>query len=317
VQRPLFAAIVSCCLLFGLQDKTLAQTGSGNGKEPPLVGKLIDVGGYRVHLYCIGTGSPTVVIVGAGFSIDWGLVQPEAAKFTQVCSYDHSGIGWSDDGPKDSFSLRVNEVYTALKNAGIPPPYVLVGHSLGALVARLYAGRYPDEVVGIVFVDHALMLSGPNMMMPPGSAPLPPPPPNAGTGGPPPGMELMKPMGLEDDSNFSKLPAQDREAHLWFMAQPRNQKALQSNGEVKPGCFADADAIVKEHKQPLGDKPLVDVDTNQSAGAELQKQLLSLSSNSKEMTADNSGHFVIIDRPDVVVDAINQVVRSARTKTPL
>ena len=84
-----------------------------------------------------------------------------------------------------------------------------------------------------------------------------------------------------------------------------------------PGCFADADAIVKEHSRPLGDKPLVDVDTNQTAGPELQNQLLSLSSNSKEMTADNSGHFVIIDRPDVVVDAVSQVVRSARTKTPL
>jgi pimeloyl-ACP methyl ester carboxylesterase len=314
VQR--LAAIVSCCLLLGLQDITLAQTGGANGKEPPLLGKLIDVGGYRVHLYCIGTGSPTVVIVGAGFSIDWGLVQPEAAKFTQVCSYDHSGIGWSDDGPKDSCSLRVNEVHSALKNAGIPPPYVLVGHSLGALVARIFAGRYPDEVAGIVFVDHAVIMR-PNMMMPPGSAPLPPPPPNAGTGGPPSGMELMKPMGLEDDSNFSKLPAQDREAHLWFMAQPRNQKALQTNGEAKPGCFADADAIVKEHSKPLGDKPLVDVDTNETAAAELQKQLLSLSSNSKEMTADHSGHFVIIDRPDVVVDAISRVVHSARTKTLL
>jgi pimeloyl-ACP methyl ester carboxylesterase len=317
VQRPLFAAIVSCSLLFGVQATTLAQTASANGKEPPLLGKLIDVGGYRVHLYCIGTGSPAVIIVGAGFSFDWGLVQPEAAKFTQVCSYDHSGIGWSEDGPKDSCSLRVNEVHTALKNAGIPPPYVLVGHSLGALVARIFAGRYPDEVAGIVFVDHAVIMR-PNMMMPPGSAPLPPPPPNAGTGGPPPGMTFMKPMGLEDDPNFSKLPAQDREAHLWFMTQPRNQKAIQTtNGEAKPGCFTDADAIVKEHSKPLGDKPLVDVDTNQTAGAELQNQLLSLSSNSKEMTADNSGHFVIIDRPDVVVDAISRVVRSARTKTPL
>ncbi len=313
MQRPLFAAIVSCCLLLVRRDATLAQTGGGNGKEPPPLGKLIDVGGYRVHLYCIGTGSPTVVIVGAGFSFDWGLVQPEAAKFTQVCSYDHSGIGWSDDGPKDSCVLRANEAHSALKNAGIQGPYVLVGHSLGALVARLYAGRYPDEVAGIVFVDHAIMFK-PNMAMRPGPAPLPPPPPMSGSVGPPPGM---KPVGLEDDPNFGKLPAQDREAHLWFMAQARNQKVLQSNIELMPGCFADVDAIAKEHSSPLGDKPLVDVDTNQSAGGELQKQLLSLSSNSKEMTADNSGHFVIIDRPDVVVDAISQVVRSARTKTPL
>jgi hypothetical protein len=84
-----------------------------------------------------------------------------------------------------------------------------------------------------------------------------------------------------------------------------------------PGCFAGADELVKGHTRPLADKPLVDVDTNESAGAELQKQLLALSGNSKEMTAENSGHFVIIDRPDVVVEAIGQVVRSARNNTPL
>jgi pimeloyl-ACP methyl ester carboxylesterase len=101
------------------------------------------------------------------------------------------------------------------------------------------------------------------------------------------------------------------------MAQSRNQKALQANHEIVPDCFAEANAIAKGQTQPLRYKPLVDVDTNQSAGTELQKQLLSLSRNSKEMTAENSGHFVMIDRPDVVIDAISQVVRSARSKTPL
>src|SRR5208282_2624656 len=110
---------------------TLAQTSITAQKAPEPLGKLVDVGGYRVHLYCTGTGSPTVVIVGAGYSFDWGLVQPEVAKFTQVCSYDHSRIAWSDDGPKDSCSLRVGEVHTALRNTGINGSYVLVGHSLG------------------------------------------------------------------------------------------------------------------------------------------------------------------------------------------
>ena len=135
---------------------TLAQNADTAQNPPAPLGKLVDVGGYRVHLYCTGTGSPTVVIVGAGFSFNWGLVQPEVARFTQVCSYYHSGIGWSESGPKDSCSLRVSEVHTALKTAGIKGPYVLVGHSLGGLVARLYAGQYPDEVAGMVFVDHAL-----------------------------------------------------------------------------------------------------------------------------------------------------------------
>src|SRR5436309_2156283 len=75
---------------------TLAQKADTAQNPPAPLGKLVDVGGYRVHLYCTGTGSPTVVIVGAGFSFNWGLVQREVAKVAQVCSYDHSGIGWSD-----------------------------------------------------------------------------------------------------------------------------------------------------------------------------------------------------------------------------
>src|SRR5437016_6331871 len=93
-------------LVWVLPIVTLAQTVGTNQNPPTPLGKLVDVGDYRVHLYCTGTGSPTVVIVGAGFSFNWGLVQPEVAKFTQVCSYDHSGIGWSESGPKDSCSLR-------------------------------------------------------------------------------------------------------------------------------------------------------------------------------------------------------------------
>ncbi len=115
-----FAIVLA--LVCVLPIATPSQKGGTDQKAPPPLGKLVDVGGYRVHLYCIGTGSPTVVIVGAGFSFNWGLVQPEVAGFAQVCSYDHSGIGWSDDGPKDSCSLRVSEVHTALKNAGIKWP---------------------------------------------------------------------------------------------------------------------------------------------------------------------------------------------------
>lgn len=321
MQKSTLACLVGCLMsLVAFAFVTLAQDAAFKSEPPPL-GKLIDVGGYRVHLYCTGTGSPAVVIVGAGFTFNWALVQPEVAKFTQVCSYDHSGIGWSDDGPADSCSLRANEVHMALKNLGIKGPYVIVGHSLGGLVARVYAGKYPDETAGLVFVDHASAFFA---IIVPGVAPdnggkiIPPrvetpPPPTAAAA---PTLLPGKPMGIEDDPNFGKLPTRDRELHLWFMAQSRNQKALQANHLIVPDCFAEADAIVKEHSQPLGDKPLVDVDTNQSA-LELQKRLLSLSRNSKEMAADNSGHFVIIDRPDVVIDAISQVVRSARSKTPL
>ncbi len=254
---------------------TLAQTVGTDQNPPAPLGKLVDVGGYRVHLYCTGTGSPTVVIVGAGFSFNWGLVQPEVAKFTQVCSYDHSGIGWSESGPKDSCSLRVSEVHTALKKVGITGPYVLVGHSLGGLVARVYAGQYPDEVAGMVFVDHAaqfgLMLGPP----PPGDGKVPP-----GSPPPMPPRRLLAPSGgggIESDPNFSKLSSRDRELHLWAMSQTRNQMALQANHEMMPECVAKADAIAKEHSHALGDKPLIDVSTDEDRNPDyvkLQTELL-------------------------------------------
>jgi pimeloyl-ACP methyl ester carboxylesterase len=313
--RILFAFL---CLLPIL---TLAQTvGMGQNPPPPL-GKLVDVGGYRVHLYCKGTGSPTVVIVGAGYSFDWGLVQPEVSKFTQVCSYDHSRIAWSEDGPKDSCPLRVSEVHTALRKAGINGPYVLVGHSLGGLVARLYAGRYPDEVAGMVFVDHAYYSSAMSHLTVPSDAKVPP------TSLPPQEPLILSPgspgpvaIGMESDPNFTKLPSRDQELHLWAMSQARDQAALQNNSLVGRECATQADAITNEHSHLLGDKPLVDVSTNENHSpeyAKLQSELLSLSQNSKQIVAENSGHFVIIDRPDVVIDAISQVVQSVRKNAKL
>jgi pimeloyl-ACP methyl ester carboxylesterase len=300
---------------------TLAQKVSTDQNPPPPLGKLVDVGGYRVHLYCTGTGSPTVVIVGAGYSFDWGLVQPEVAKFTQVCSYDHSRIAWSEDGPKDSCSLRVSEVHIALRNAGINGPYVLVGHSLGGLVARLYAGRYPDEVAGVVFVDHANHSFAMSHLTVPSDAKVPPP------SLPPQGPLVLSPgnkgpvaMGMESDPNFTKLPSRDQKLHLWAMSRTRDQAALQNNPLVGRECSTEADAITKEHSHPLGDKPLVDVSTNENHSPEyanLQSKLLSLSQNSKQIVAENSGHFVIIDRPDVVIDAVSQVVQSIRKNSKL
>jgi pimeloyl-ACP methyl ester carboxylesterase len=310
-------------ILWVLPMMTVTQaTGSQNPPTP--LGKLVDAGGYTVHLYCTGAGNPTVVIVGAGYSFDWGLVQPEVAKYTQVCTYDHSGITWSDDGPKDSCSLRVGEAHNALLNAGVKGPYVFVGHSLGAVVARLYAVQYPNDVAGLVFVDHAIAMinrrppSDGGAVSPP---PVPPPPA-------PPHDGQRIAFGMEDDPNFSKLSALDRELHLWATTRDRGKASSTDNPmDMLLDCVAQADAASKDQSYPLGDKPLVDVSAGNTPQlpppvaeqwhiryAELQTKLLSLSRNSKQLVAENSGHFIIIDRPDVVIDAISQVVQSVRNK---
>src|ERR1700730_6984493 len=110
MQKRMLASLwLVAALLVVARAPILAQSVSTNQNPPAPLGKLVDVGGYRVHLYCTGTGSPTVVILGAGYSFDWGLVQPEVAGITQVCAYDHSGSAWSDEDPKekDSCALRV------------------------------------------------------------------------------------------------------------------------------------------------------------------------------------------------------------------
>src|SRR2546429_9416221 len=108
---------------------------------------------------------------------------------------------------------------------------------------------------------------------------------------------------MESDPNFSKLSSRDRELHLWWTAQTRDQTALQSNHEMTPECVAEADTIAKELSQPLGDRPLVDVSTDNGAPefAELQTKLLSLSCNSKQFVEEIVGLFVIFDRTDSVI----------------
>src|SRR3990172_2738206 len=122
----------------------------------PAPGKLVDVGGYRLHINCQGQGSPTVVIEAgaADCSLSWGQVQREVARFTRVCTYDRAGLGWSERSPQPRTAHNlVEDLHTLLARSGVEPPYVLVGHSLGGLFVRLYAHEHPDQVAGMVLVD--------------------------------------------------------------------------------------------------------------------------------------------------------------------
>jgi pimeloyl-ACP methyl ester carboxylesterase len=281
---------------------------------PKPVGRLVDVGGYRVHLYCVGTGTPTVVITGAGYSFDWGLVQPEVAKFARVCAYDHSGVAWSDPGPTDTCSLRVGELHAALKNANMDGPYLLVGHSLGALVSRLYASKYPDEIVGMVIVDHAgaftyLPWTRPTLFeskvgerygfqsaVP--IAPVNPP--------------VDVPSESADmDADFKKLPADDYKLHLWANSLPGHSAIMTRNEAIMAECTSDLQVATRNQTHPLESKPLIVLST--PAGQSYASQLASLSSNGKQLVVFDSSHFIMVDRPDVVISAIREAVEAARS----
>jgi pimeloyl-ACP methyl ester carboxylesterase len=126
----------------------------------PPPGRLVKAGAQRLHVYETGEGDPTVVLE-AGISAticNWQRIQPEIAKFTRVLSYDRAGLGWSDRArtPRTASQI-VEELHEMLLTADVPPPYVLVGHSFGGIVARLYTMRYPGEVAGIVLVDPVLL----------------------------------------------------------------------------------------------------------------------------------------------------------------
>ena len=278
-------------------------------KSRPLpIGTLVDVGGYRVHLYCLGQGSPTVMIIGAAFSFDWGLVQPEVAKFTRVCSFDPSGTAWSDPfkgATAPTCNQRVDEAHQLVMNAPVDGPYVLVGYSVGAQWARLYAAKYPNNVVGMVMVDHAFI---PAQVLPrqtTRSHNLP-----QSYSSPTIVSEAPIVLDFQDDVNFSRLPKDDQELHTWALSE----NPIRPDYEMAKDCFSDLAAVKGKSPFPLGDMPLIVISTpNEAPGyPKLQANLLALSRNSKHIIAWNSTHMVLIDQPEVITESIVKMVAAAR-----
>lgn len=149
----------------GAVYQTIAEAADRRAFPPP--GRLVDVGGHRLHIQCIGAGGPTVVLdhMGGGNSAQWGLILPQLAATTRVCTYDRAGFGWSDPvppGPRDA-QTNADDLHTLLVNAGEQSPFLLVGHSYGGRVAKLFAASYPAEVAGLVLVDPGTIFGHPTV----------------------------------------------------------------------------------------------------------------------------------------------------------
>ena len=156
VRRVLITATVILVFLVLVGATYQGATTAFERRQFPHPGRLIDVGGHQLHLYCIGAGAPTVVLEApaTGMSAAWGWVQPDVAQVTRVCTYDRSGLGWSEVGDRsyDPAAVPV-ELHALLEHAGEPGPYVIAGGGLGAALATLYAAQYGPEVAALVLVD--------------------------------------------------------------------------------------------------------------------------------------------------------------------
>lgn len=158
--RWVFAGVVGVLILLIVAGAAYQWFASAADQRAyPAPGQLVDVGGHRLHIFCMGNGSPTVILdaLGDGASPQWGWVQPAVAKTTRVCAYDRSGRGWSESGPMPRDGKAVaQDLHALLTNAKIEGPTVMVGHSYGGLIALIYAGLYADDVAGMTLIDSGL-----------------------------------------------------------------------------------------------------------------------------------------------------------------
>jgi pimeloyl-ACP methyl ester carboxylesterase len=149
-------ASVMILVLIGFTYESLAAAAAWRNYPPP--GERVDVGGYHLHIHVEGVanGSPTVILDhgGTGLSAQWGWVMPQLAQQARVAAYDRPGMGWSDAPFEQIDAVHVaRDLRTALDTLGIQGPYLMVGHSMGALTVRVFTQLYPDDVVGLVLID--------------------------------------------------------------------------------------------------------------------------------------------------------------------
>ena len=281
----------------------------------PPRGNLIDVGGFRMHIHCIGEGSPTVILetLSGGTSSYWGWVQPEVAKKTRVCVYDRAGRGWSEPDPEPmTLGRTVRNLHTLLTNSRINGPYVLVGHSIGGIYMRQFAMEYPDQVLGMVLVDSAHpeqferypeMLKG-NEAYLKFSTTLP-------TLSRLSINRLYFAFGGEFDFGDLSEPQKSELKALW--SSPEYFLSQRAENIAAPGIYADAGQLGS-----LGDLPLIVISAGQNppSWGELQRNLASLSTNSLHLTLENATHVSVVfnlDDAHEVSKAILQVVDAANT----
>lgn len=278
--------------------------------RPPAPGRMVDVGGRRLHILCKGVAAGPVVVFEAGLSqytahSTYGTAQDAIAPFARVCTYDRAGMGWSDPSPEGwTEAGMAADLHALLAAAGEPGPYVIVAHSLGGLLARMYARTYPHDVAGMVLLD-ATSDEDFDELTTASAAIIPRL--DAAIASSRPGIPVIgMPAGTSPEVVMAYTPEILRGLKAEFEALDRLPAEMK-----KPGGFGD-----------LGSLPLIVVrrgKTEQPPSADdlrhrqVQENLVKLSTNSVLVVAQNSGHTISLDEPGVVAAAVRQMLDALRT----
>jgi len=291
--------------------------------QNPPPGELVDVGGYKMHLYCTGTGSPTVILEAGmnDFFVSWARVQPEISKTTRVCSYDRAGLGWSNGDPAliSQDGTGTWQLWNLLEAAGVPGPYIMVGHSYGGINAICFDEEY--DVVGVVLVDSARENQGERLPFLKTSADRLIDQFRS--------LSIMSSLGLialsPETIPNNGLPAEAYKQYQAVIATTRyfegaiaETQAFYSSDlsddtvgcGMGPDMLIDIPLIILSHGLPDLSLGLSESEQAQfeQEWAKMQTELLSLSSNSKQIIAEKSGHYIQLDQPELVIQAILELV---------
>lgn len=269
-----------------------AQSTKSAATAPPQSETRVDVGGRRLQIHCSGPGGGPTVVLESGFgnsSSTWSSVQPEVAKFARVCSYDRAGLGGSDLAPAQRTVVSLTEdLHALLTNAKVPGPYVLVGHSLGGILARLYASYYPDDVVGMVLVDSAHEDEADR------------------------GLALIPPDTLKEMLRKAKpedMVVSNPDERFDHCSLRGLMNALNWRGDIplvvltqglpyRPEDYSNPALAPKYYQLHL----------------EMQSDLVARSRRGRQVMAGKSGHFIHQDQPELVINAIRQVIEEVKSK---
>ena len=285
------------------------------------IGRSVDIGGRTVNIYCTGEGSPIVVFASARTAPGyvWTPTQRGVSAFTRSCWYDRADLGWSDPGPDPAWAdAAARDLHRLVQNARLEPPLVLVGHSFGGYIIRLYHHAYPGEVSGMVFADAALEDAGTIQGMPHRERP---PIPRAVI------LGLSTVFGRLGMMRFLASdpgpPPTYWTAEEWdILARLRRQRNI-SLADAKVGPGRASDDLVRS-AGGLDDMPLIvltqgDPSSPSSAGlgvfrgwVDLQRRFAERSRRGRQVLVANSGHGIPVEAPDAVIDAVREIVTTVR-----